>query len=796
MNSIKKGNKKSTGFSWPVMKIRGRLISGYVFLYLCLFGYAALFTSDVRKVALEQALHETMDVAAMMAKAITSQSNVSNIPPLFYRQAELQDFILSLRYLEYQDIEIINAEKKVIADVVYEDVGMILQGDLGDVVDKVLHGGSSVETFRKITETKPDGLMLLVIPLEVKGSVVGALILDYMTGLQMNQEIAEGRIKLLWLTLLIPALMIFIVYFMVSRTIIQPLGELVDATHRIGSGELDFPIARKKSKDEIGDLYKAFDVMRLKLKASIDRLGQEVVSRKQAESELRVHRDALEKTVEIRTKDLEEARDAALLSSQVKSDFIANVSHEIRTPLTPIIGFAETIIQDNPDEKIRNSLLHSIIRNGRHLFNVINGILDLSKIEANKLEIEKIEVDTSQLFNDVESVIGTMAREKGIEFRKAFVGPVPRCVICDPTRVKQILMNLLTNAIKFTEKGHIDLHLEFNSERRLLHFTISDTGIGVPQEKLDKLFQAFSQADSSISRRFGGTGLGLHISKHLAMLMGGDITVQSVQNVGTKFSVEIPVESNHLNDLISFPDEVASLSAYSNEFSNAIPKLAGHILLAEDSPDNQRLIGFYISRTGARVSTAENGKIAFEMAMANDYDLILMDMQMPIMDGEAAVAMLRSCGCNVPIVALTANAMKGDREKYTKIGCNDFLGKPIKQSAFYHYLAKYMPKKDDQADNKVKKNIEEDPEFEAIKRGFLNTINDHLETLQMAMSQQDYQTIKEQAHVLNGTGGSFGYFEITEHAATVEKAIKANQYDQGMELCRALCNVLKKYIPA
>lgn len=756
--------KKPKNFSWRSLKLRGRLIAGYVFLFICLLGYAIYFARDIHQVAKDQALHEASDAAALIAITLTRQSPLSNQPPLFDRPAELQEFIASLKNLEYRDIEVIDAERRIIADVVEKDIGTILQTQFQHQIDNILQRGSTFETFSEESAGHPDGLMLIAVPLEKKGAMIGVLILDYSTALQISKAIAEGRIKLLWLALLIPAVLIFIVYFMVSRTVIQPIGALTAAAHRIGAGELDQPIQHRLN-DEIGELSDAFETMRLRLKDSIDTLGSEVNNRIKAESQLRANRDALEKLVEVRTKDLEEARDVAVQASQTKSEFIANISHEIRTPLTPIIGFAESIIQDNPDAETRNALLNSIIRNGRHLFNVINEILDLSKIEANKLEIEKIDVDVSQLFHDIESVIGTMAREKGMEFRKAFLGPVPRRIISDPTRIKQILMNLLTNSIKFTDAGHIGLYLEFEPRHGRLHFIVSDTGIGVPQDKLERLFKSFSQADSSISRRYGGTGLGLHISQRLARLLGGDITVQSVQNVGTKFNVTIAAEGAHLHDLISAPDSAVPLSYSSTEFPTSIPQLSGHILLAEDSPDIQRLISHYITKTGATVSTANNGQIALEMAMSNDYDLILMDMQMPLMGGEETVEMLRSCGCETPIVALTANAMKGDREKYTSIGCNDFLGKPIKQSAFYYVLVKNLP-----ASNNRQANIkspEQDEEFLALQSGFLESLPGYLDRLREAIAQKNYPELSEQAHMLKGMGGSFGFAEITEHAATL-----------------------------
>ena len=610
----------------------------------------------------------------------------------------------------------------------------------------------------------------------------------------LNKHLPQARLVVMAGALFITLMSMVLVMWVLVKTTTKPLQALTDHLRRVRENRALFGQSIEVSGTrEIRELATSFNDMSGELARANQELLQEVAIRKQAEAELRAHHEELEKLVDLRTRDLEVARDEALQASQTKSAFIANVSHEIRTPLTPIIGFAESMLQDNPDAETRNSLLNSIIRNGRHLFNIINEILDLSKIEANKLEIENIDVDLSQIYRDIDSVIGVLARDKGLEFRKGFSNPVPRRIHSDPTRIKQILMNLLTNAIKFTERGHVGLYCEFDPERKLLNFTVCDTGIGIPQDKMDRLFMAFSQADTSTTRRYGGTGLGLYISQRLARLLGGDITVMSQEGGGSRFQVTIAAESSDPNDLITAPDMSESTTSYATGLPASIPQLSGHVLLAEDSPDNQLLISHYIRKTGAQVSTAENGQIALGMALAHDYDLVLMDMQMPVMGGAEAVELLRAAGCQTPIAALTANAMKGDREHYTRIGCNDFLGKPIRQRVFYQVLAKYLPATSgDQPGRRVASGSERDAEFLDLQAGFLASLDGYIARLRQAMARDDHAEVMEQAHQLKGLGGSFGYPEITAHATRLEAAIKAGRYPEGKALGDSLCQLLEQ----
>lgn len=379
---------------------------------------------------------------------------------------------------------------------------------------------------------------------------------------------------------------------------------------------------------------------------------------------------------------------AAEAANAAKSQFLANMSHEIRTPLTAILGFAENLLDGGQDESERRSAVKTIVRNGEHLLEVINDILDLSKIEAGKLEVESLPISPAQIVADVLSVMRVRADAKQLPLKLRYLSPIPNFVQTDPTRLRQILINLIGNAIKFTLSGHVELQVELldpRTDRPHLRFIVADTGVGLSREQIDKLFSPFTQVDGSTTRKYGGTGLGLSISRRLARMLGGDVSVESEPGQGSRFAVVIETGSLAGTTLIDNPQESLSRdeSTRSNEFDE-VP-LTGRILLAEDSPDNQRLIGALLRRWGADVTLAHNGEMAVELAWGEfrrgqPFDVILMDMQMPMLDGYSATRRLRSLGYQEPIIALTANAMSEDKERCLNAGCNDYATKPIQRA--------------------------------------------------------------------------------------------------------------------
>jgi hypothetical protein len=367
--------------------------------------------------------------------------------------------------------------------------------------------------------------------------------------------------------------------------------------------------------------------------------------------------------------DLEEMtgdRQIAERANRIKSLFLANMSHEIRTPLNAILGFVDLLKDTSLTARERLQYLGIIERTGFNLATIINDILDISKVEAGKLEIEATTGSLTQLINDLRFLLGLRCEEKGIYLRFHHDG-LPEHIATDLNRYKQILFNVIGNAIKFTKDGGVTVSFGIRDE--ILYCTVDDTGIGVLPENRDKLFRTFSQVDPSIRKEFGGTGLGLILSKRLAGMLGGDVRLEeSLPGRGSRFVVTIAYKAG------------APISRKPIRSSRTTRSLDGkRILLVEDSVDNQILAQQYLLREGAEVDIANHGVEALANMDRTSYDLVLMDMQMPIMDGYTATHQLRERGCRTPIIALTAHAMKEDLDKCLSAGCDSYLSKPIRR---------------------------------------------------------------------------------------------------------------------
>jgi two-component system CheB/CheR fusion protein len=387
---------------------------------------------------------------------------------------------------------------------------------------------------------------------------------------------------------------------------------------------------------------------------------------------------------------LAEAKLAAEQANLAKSDFLANMSHEIRTPLTSILGYGE-LLQTHTTDPDNLACIDAIRRNGKHLIEIINDILDLSKIEAGMLRTELVRLAPGGVLRDVVDGLRVRAAEKGLTLDVSHEGPLPATIESDPTRLRQILLNLLSNAIKFTEQGGVQVSARLLEKERLLQVAVRDTGIGISAERQASLFAPFTQADSSINRRYGGTGLGLAISRRLVELLGGSISVDSAEGRGSTFTFSVgtgPLEEVPLQEEAVPAPEVA------------LPPVSRlddrRILIVDDRRDMRYLIQTYVEEAGAIAASASDGAAAVEHVRAmqqegRSFDAIVLDMQMPVMDGFRAAPALRAAGYSGMIIALTANAMKGDEERCLQVGCDEYLSKPVDRLRLLYLLARGKP---------------------------------------------------------------------------------------------------------
>ena len=578
--------------------------------------------------------------------------------------------------------------------------------------------------------------------------------------------------------IIIPA--IFMVYYLLKQAF-RPVQQLHLASERLASGEYT-PITTT-SYPEINIAINSFNKMAIDITELISKLESEIQQREKIQQQLYDNQKKLEAT-----------RDQAIEASKFKSDFLANMSHEIRTPLTAIIGFAESSLDINQTLDERLEATNIIINSGNHLLNIINDILDLSKIEAAKLDVDKSEFSLIKLLWDIESLVKLHADNKGLEFKIIKNFPLPEKMISDSLRIKQVIINLCSNAIKFTEHGYIHVYISFSLLHKKLYFEVVDTGIGLTDEQIDKIFNAFMQADSSTTRKYGGTGLGLSLSKQLTEKLGGEISVKSTYGSGSRFTASFATGSLDNIKIIKNPIELPHEN-FRKPTVQLHNKLKGSILLAEDNYNNQRLVTLYLKRMGSNVDVTivDNGRSAVERALEREFDLIFMDMQMPIMGGLLATITLRKKGCTKPIVALTANAMKEDVEKCLKAGCDEFITKPIDRKLFYSTVSKYL-EPDAEIDNSpIYPDLDHDDlDLTDVIQEFLVELPKKINTIKQLQQQNDTTRLLEQTHQLKGLGGGMGYTIVSQLAAKIEFHSKNNNPEAVNALIDELENVMSR----
>jgi PAS domain S-box-containing protein len=487
------------------------------------------------------------------------------------------------------------------------------------------------------------------------------------------------------------------------------------------------------------------------------------------------------------------AMEAAEAASRSKSEFLANMSHEIRTPMTAIMGYADMLLDPALSASDRLDAISTVRRQSEHLLTIINDVLDLSKIEAGRMDLERLACDPCRVAGEVVSLMRVRSIERGIRLDLQFQGRVPRTVRTDPTRLRQILVNLVGNAVKFTATGGVQLVLSVTDRggEALLRFDVIDTGIGMTAEQVGELFRPFQQGDTSTTRQFGGTGLGLTIARRLARLLGGDIDVQSLPGLGSRFGLTIPAGDLVAADFRDGFESVAPEAAARPAAERSVA-LRGRVLLADDGANNQRVISYYLRKAGLDVETADNGRVACRMALdaleaGRPFDVVLMDMQMPEMDGYTAAARLRGKGYAGPIVALTAHAMAHDRDKCLQSGCSDYLSKPIDRDLLVSTLAAAIGQQRDvappapapAADDPTGE--EPDDELRQFLPMFVAQLPGQVGQMQAALADGDLDLLGEVVHQLKGSGGMYGYPDITAAATGVERRMDAMESLEAIE---------------
>ena len=502
------------------------------------------------------------------------------------------------------------------------------------------------------------------------------------------------------------------------------------------------------------------------------------------------------------------AHDMLLQHSRMKSEFLANMSHEIRTPMTAVLGYADLLLDVDLSTGDRVSYIQTIRRNGEHLLAVLNDILDLSKIEAGKMTVEAAPCSPAQMAVDVASLMRVRAHAKSLQFDLQFETPVPETIHSDPTRLRQILMNLVGNAIKFTQRGRVSMAV--SCALPALRFHIRDEGIGMAPEQVARLFQPFAQADSSTTRRFGGSGLGLVICRRLAEMLGGTILVESEVGRGSTFTFELDVGSLQGVAMLEDMSEACAPVSVASPARRQAPSapLNGRVLLAEDGADNQVLVSTLLRRAGAEVEIVENGKLAVERALAANaesqpFGVLLMDMQMPELDGYGATATLRGRGYSGPIVALTAHAMAWDRDRCIAAGCTDYLTKPIQRDTLIatvaHYLDAAAPAGAEApgagapaADERLISDMADDEDMAALVEQFVATVPERIGALRAASVTGDRSCLTRLAHQLKGAAGGYGFPRISEAASALEAACAVGHADATASALEQLVRLMSR----